>query len=71
MNQINPKKLLRSKWSAVSPAGKEKHFMVTKVAFDETGAVSLCLIEAVLTRRAEQIDWQQLKDPAQWQHGWR
>ena len=30
MNRINPTKLLRSKWTAVSPVKKEKHFMVTE-----------------------------------------
>ena len=35
MNRINPKKLFRSKWTAVSPMKKEKHFMVTEVEFDE------------------------------------
>ncbi|WP_198927950.1 TIGR02450 family Trp-rich protein, partial [Vibrio crassostreae] len=35
MNRINPKKLLRSKWTAVSPVKKEKHFMVTEVEFEE------------------------------------
>ncbi|NLZ79547.1 MAG: TIGR02450 family Trp-rich protein, partial [Gammaproteobacteria bacterium] len=29
MHRINPKKLLHSKWTAVSPVNKEKHFMVT------------------------------------------
>jgi hypothetical protein len=27
MNNINPKKLLNSKWTAVTPVNKEKHFM--------------------------------------------
>ncbi|MEZ8121272.1 TIGR02450 family Trp-rich protein [Vibrio splendidus] len=43
MNRINPKKLLRSKWTAVSPIKKEKHFMVTEVEFEE-GEVIRCLI---------------------------
>ena len=30
-NQINPKKLRLSKWTAVNPKEKEKHFLVTKV----------------------------------------
>ena len=30
-NQINPKKLRLSKWTAVNPQEKEKHFLVTKV----------------------------------------
>lgn len=28
--QSNPKKLLNSKWTAVTPTHKENHFLVTK-----------------------------------------
>lgn len=42
MNKINPKKLLHSKWTAVSPVNKEKHFLVTEMEFDEAGQVLLC-----------------------------
>ncbi len=28
MNKINPQKLLNSKWTAVKPVKKEKHFLV-------------------------------------------
>jgi len=31
MNRINPKKLQHSKWTAVQPRNKEKHFLVTAV----------------------------------------
>jgi hypothetical protein len=30
-NALSPKKLLHSKWTAVEPRNKEKHFLVTKV----------------------------------------
>ncbi|WP_197469207.1 TIGR02450 family Trp-rich protein, partial [Oleiphilus sp. HI0125] len=39
MNKIDPKKLLNSKWTAVRPLNKEKHFMVAEVEFDEEGEV--------------------------------
>ena len=71
MHQINPKKLLHSKWTAVKPQHKEKHFMVTELEFDEEGTVIYCLLEAVLTKRAAVIDWQQLKNSADWQQGWQ
>ncbi|HIE85335.1 MAG TPA: hypothetical protein EYP91_00515 [Gammaproteobacteria bacterium] len=32
MNRINPKKLLQSKWAAVTPAKKIKHFLVTEIS---------------------------------------
>ncbi|MFM6921870.1 MAG: TIGR02450 family Trp-rich protein, partial [Polynucleobacter victoriensis] len=30
-NSIHPKKLLLTKWTAVHPINKEKHFLVVKV----------------------------------------
>ncbi|MDR8525186.1 TIGR02450 family Trp-rich protein [Shewanella fidelis] len=70
MNKINPKKLFNSKWTAVEPKDKQKHFIVTKVKFDENGEVSLCLIEAALTRKESIIDWRELTQPQIWRQGW-
>ena len=70
MNNLNPKKLLNSKWTAVKPSNKEKHFIVTEVEFDEEGVVTHCLIEAVMTRHSFNIDWRSLKDSDQWLNGW-
>lgn len=44
--------------------------MVTEVEFDEDGAVILCLIEAVITRRSSRIDWRTLKNAGEWTNGW-
>lgn len=71
MNPVQPKKLLHSKWTAVSPVQKEKHFMVTKVEFDENGEVIVCEIEAVLSQRVREIQWQSLKDQTIWRQGWQ
>lgn len=71
MNTINPRKLLRSKWTAVEPHNREKHFMVIQVEYDDAGSVVLCLLEAVLSRRTTSIDWRELKCTSQWQHGWK
>ena len=71
MNRINPKKLLHSKWTAVAPVNREKHFMITDVEVDEEGQVIGCEIEAVLSRRKMQIDWSELKDDARWLQGWK
>lgn len=71
MNAINPKKLLTSKWTAVKPSNKEKHFIVTEVEFDEDDVVVLCCIEAVMSGRIIQIDWQELKESRNWLHGWK
>lgn len=71
MNQINPEKLLNSKWTATKPVDREKHFMVTEVEFDEEGVVVHCQIEAVLSGRAVSIDWRNLKDSTIWKYGWQ
>lgn len=71
MNRINPKKLLNSKWTAVIPLNKEKHFIVTEVEFDEGGEVLHCLIEAVLSNRSQSIDWAELTDQRNWRQGWK
>ena len=71
MNKINPRKLLHSKWTAVRPVKKEKHFLVTEVEFDEEGEVVHCLIEAVMSNRSEAIDRKALRDASSWQQGWK
>jgi tryptophan-rich hypothetical protein len=71
MNRINPRKLLHSKWTAVRPVAREKHFLVTEVEFDDDGAVTACTLEAVLSHRARPIDWRELKDTQRWRQGWK
>jgi tryptophan-rich hypothetical protein len=71
MNKINPRKLLNSKWTAVTPTRREKHFMVTKVEFDEEGIVALCSIEALISKRSIPINWHDLKNENNWVQGWK
>ncbi|MEH6551928.1 MAG: TIGR02450 family Trp-rich protein [Pseudomonadales bacterium] len=71
MNQINPKKLLHSKWTRVLVENKEKHFIVSGVEFDEAGEVIECIIEAVINNRQQLIDWQSLKDSSLWRQNWQ
>lgn len=71
MNTISSKKLLNSKWTALKPIHKEKHFMITEVEYDEEGNVILCVIQAVMTKREQAIDWQGLKDGDTWRQGWK
>ncbi len=71
MNQINPAKLLNSKWTAVTPLHREKHFVVTRVEFAGVNTVVSCAVESVLSKRATFIDWQELKDPDKWLQGWK
>ncbi|MEP0175328.1 MAG: TIGR02450 family Trp-rich protein [Paraglaciecola sp.] len=68
---LNPRKLLSSKWTAVQPRNKEKHFLITEVEFDENGNLIHCLIEAILSKRSEPIDWTQLKNQEVWLQGWK
>ncbi|AZE71033.1 hypothetical protein C4K00_0783 [Pseudomonas synxantha] len=71
MNRVNPAKLLLSKWTAAQPRHKEKHFLVTEVFRDEEGTVLEIELQAILTRRAERLPWQTLKDPDAWHMGWK
>ena len=71
MTKINPSKLLNSKWTAVKPLRKEKHFLVTELEFDEEGDVVHCLIEAVISNRSAPIQWRELKNDGKWLQGWK
>ena len=71
MNKISSKKLLNSKWTAVSPSTKEKHFLISELEFDENDNLTHCLIEAVISNRTELINWQDLKESEHWFQGWR
>ena len=68
---LNPDKLLLSKWTAVVPQNRERHFLVSRLLRDEAERVVGCELEAVLTRRVQSIDWRALQDEAVWQQGWR
>jgi len=71
LNRLNPKKLLNSKWTSISPSHKEKHFLIIDVELNEEDQVVDCVIEAIMTKRTESIDWRLLKDPKSWLQGWR
>ncbi|WP_415844811.1 TIGR02450 family Trp-rich protein [Stutzerimonas zhaodongensis] len=71
MNRFNPDKLLLSKWTAVQPKNKEKHFLVTELQRDEEGVVLQVELQAVYSRRSEWLDWQLLRDDQQWFLGWK
>ena len=50
---------------------KEKHFIVTKVMFDDEQKVTQCIIEAAMTKREYDINWRDLKDTSKWRMGWK
>ena len=72
MNRIHPKKLLLTKWTAVAPQHKDKHFLVTKVVLPEVlgEAIEWVEIEAVFSRSVQRIAWRELKEPTRWRQGW-
>jgi tryptophan-rich hypothetical protein len=70
MITLNTKKLLNSKWTAVTPKRKEKHFIILETEFDENGVVMRCLMQAVITKREFEIEWRDLKNTQQWRAGW-
>ncbi len=72
VTNINPKKLLNSKWTAVTPSHKEKHFMVIGLIAPEvpTTVVRLVEMEAVYTKRKYTLAWNVLADEALWIQGW-
>jgi tryptophan-rich hypothetical protein len=68
---LNPDKLLLSKWTAVAPQNRERHFLVSRLLRDEADRVIGCELQAVLTRRVQSLDWRALQNEAIWQQGWR
>lgn len=71
MNRINPAKLLNSKWTALQPQKREKHFFVSDVDYAEDGSVRSCTLEAVMTHVEYSIDWKELKNTDKWAYGWK
>jgi tryptophan-rich hypothetical protein len=72
MATLHPKKLLLSKWTAVKPLAKQKHFLVCKVIEPEPpeAPVEWIEIEAVYSKKVRRIRWRELLDGAVWKQGW-
>ncbi len=72
MNAVQPKKLLLSKWTAVQPLAREKHFIVVALEAPEPPDAPLqwVQIEAVHSKRSQRIAWRALRDDAVWRRGW-
>ena len=72
MNPLNPKKLLLSKWTAVKPTRKEKHFLVTKVVEPDPPEVKIEWVEiqAVYSLRTMRLPWRDLQNDTVWRQGW-
>jgi len=71
-NPVNLKKLPNSKWTAVSPSEREKHFLVLDWVRDDAGdPTDRIVLEAVLTNRLRELRWRDLEDSRSWRIGWR
>ena len=72
MNPLNPKKMLLSKWTAVKPVAKQKHFLVSRVIQpdDPADAIDQVEIESVFSKATQVISWRDLQDESVWRQGW-
>ena len=72
MNPLNPKKLMLTKWTAVKPLAKQKHFLVSRVIQPElaTDPVVSVELEAVFSKATQIIAWRDLQDDGIWRQGW-
>ena len=72
MNPLNPKKLRLTKWTAVKPIAKQKHFLVSRVIQPEleTDPVELVEIESVFSKATQIIQWSDLQNDEVWRQGW-
>jgi tryptophan-rich hypothetical protein len=68
----HPKKLLLTKWTAVTPVAKQKHFLVSSVIQPDlpTDPIELVEIEAVFSKATQIIPWRELQDEGVWRQGW-
>jgi tryptophan-rich hypothetical protein len=71
MNLLNPKKLLLTKWTAVKPVAKQKHFLISRVIEPEqlTDPIERVEIEAVFSKAVQEIAWRDLQDDRVWRQG--
>ena len=72
MIPLHPKKLLLTKWTAVQPLAKNKHFLVSKVILPEPpdAKIEWIEVEAVFSKKVTRIQWRELQDETRWRRGW-
>ena len=72
MDPLNPKKLLLTKWTAVMPIAKQKHFLVSRVILPElpTEPIESVEIESVFSKATQVIAWRELQNESVWRQGW-
>ena len=72
MNPLNPKKLLLTKWTAVKPVAKQKHFLVSRVIPPTLpdAPIESVEIESVFSKATQVIAWRDLQNDEVWRQGW-
>ncbi|QJC55566.1 hypothetical protein HC248_00847 [Polaromonas vacuolata] len=72
INILQSNKLMLSKWTAVVPVAKQKHFLVSKVEAPEREGekIEWIELEAVHSNSTHRMKWQELRDKNQWLRGW-
>ena len=70
--KISPKKLLLTKWTAVTPHARQKHFLVSRVIQPDLpdAPIELVELEAVFSKAVQVIPWRELQNPDIWRQGW-
>ncbi len=70
---VNPKKLLLSKWTAVNPVAKQKHYLVSNIITPEMPdqQIEFVEIEAIYSKKTRRIAWRELTDTDVWIQGWK
>ena len=72
MNPLSPKKLLLSKWTAVKPVDKQKHFLVSRVIQPALpdDPIELVEIQSVFSNATQISAWRELQNDSVWRQGW-
>ena len=70
--KVGSKKLISSKWTAVQPIDKEKHFVVIRVFERRTGESTTVHLEleSILSKRVRSMPLHELSDATFWKRGW-
>lgn len=65
-------KLHLTKWTAVKPVAKQKHFLVSKVIKPElpNEPVEFVEIESIFSKASQVIPWRDLQNDEVWLQGW-
>ena len=69
---MDRKHLVDSKWTALQPIDRDKHFMVTRLlqASGVEGEVPLVELQAILSKRRVRVPRSELSDETRWKPGW-